>query len=493
MKIDGHNAWHRAPVLAVSAWVLLAAAPGSAQAASAAASAPTSAPASEWPARSPEHELALKITAPFTLAAVGDIIEPQPLKSQEPGYQQLVNVIRGADAGFGNMESSLVDIWRFEGPIGGTEAPLETGPAIRDMGITIMNHANNHTMNGGVEGMYSTDAELDKLGIAHAGTGRDLTEARAPRYLETPKGRVGIVGMFSIDDVGNYGPNYSQGAATYRVGRVGGNPGVNVLHLTDYHIVSSEQLQILRKMKDSILGAGRAGADSGDLKFYDDWYRAGGDPGAVSYAMNPRDEADILKSVHDGKLNAEFMIATIHAHQTSRSATQGTPQSGSAAVEGASEGVDHTPPDFLIKLAHDCIDNGADIFIAHGVHALHGIEIYKGKPILYGISNFVFQFGLQYGMMPNPSEDGPHGLENPASQETVLVTSHYDKGRLTEIRIYPVDLGGTRRTISQMGIPMTPSPEVAQRILKEMQTLSKPFGTTISIENNVGIIRPNAS
>ena len=36
---------------------------------------------------------------------------------------------------------------------------------------------------------------------------------------------------------------------------------------------------------------------------------------------------------------------------------------------------------------------------------------------------------------------------------------------------------------------MTPSPEQAQRILKHVQDLSKPFGTTISIEDNVGVIR----
>jgi hypothetical protein len=30
---------------------------------------------------------------------------------------------------------------------------------------------------------------------------------------------------------------------------------------------------------------------------------------------------------------------------------------------------------------------------------------------------------------------------------------------------------------------------VAQHILEELQTLSKPFGTTISIENGVGVIR----
>jgi poly-gamma-glutamate synthesis protein (capsule biosynthesis protein) len=36
---------------------------------------------------------------------------------------------------------------------------------------------------------------------------------------------------------------------------------------------------------------------------------------------------------------------------------------------------------------------------------------------------------------------------------------------------------------------MTPAPEMAQKILEKVQRISKPFGTTISIENNVGVIR----
>jgi hypothetical protein len=36
---------------------------------------------------------------------------------------------------------------------------------------------------------------------------------------------------------------------------------------------------------------------------------------------------------------------------------------------------------------------------------------------------------------------------------------------------------------------MTPSPEQADRILKHVQDMSRPFGTTISIEDNVGVIR----
>lgn len=42
---------------------------------------------------------------------------------------------------------------------------------------------------------------------------------------------------------------------------------------------------------------------------------------------------------------------------------------------------------------------------------------------------------------------------------------------------------------SQLGIPKRPSPEVAKRILDEVVQFSKPFGTKITIENGVGIIR----
>ena len=51
------------------------------------------------------------------VTAVGDIIEPQPLYSDDPAFQKLVERIRQADIGFGNMESSLVDFRTFQGPV----------------------------------------------------------------------------------------------------------------------------------------------------------------------------------------------------------------------------------------------------------------------------------------------------------------------------------------------------------------------------------------
>jgi poly-gamma-glutamate capsule biosynthesis protein CapA/YwtB (metallophosphatase superfamily) len=134
----------------------------------------------------PASELAMKITAPFTFAAVGDIAIQRPIAEiNDPRFQTLFSVMRAADMTYANMEG-----------------PLEDDKLVNDlkgMGVRIMTTANNHTMDDGVEGMFHTMRVLDEAGIANAGTGKDLEDARSARVTATPKGIVGIVGMYSID------------------------------------------------------------------------------------------------------------------------------------------------------------------------------------------------------------------------------------------------------------------------------------------------------
>ena len=75
--------------------------------------------------RDPARELAMKIDAPFTLAAVGDVFGAMApiVPLQEPRLQDLLKVIRDADVGFANAESSIADLPRFTGPFGGLLAP----------------------------------------------------------------------------------------------------------------------------------------------------------------------------------------------------------------------------------------------------------------------------------------------------------------------------------------------------------------------------------
>src|SRR5262249_24844902 len=46
------------------------------------------------------------------------------------------------------------------------------------------------------------------------------------------------------------------------------------------------------------------------------------------------------------------------------------------------------------RSARWCIDQGVDCVIGHHHHTLRGMEWYQGKPILYGLGNFVFDMRL---------------------------------------------------------------------------------------------------
>lgn len=54
------------------------------------------------------------------------------------------------------------------------------------------------------------------------------------------------------------------------------------------------------------------------------------------------------------------------------------------------------------KYAKLAIDAGADVILGHHQHILKPIEIYKGKPIFYGIANFAFDMYYQPGELDKP-------------------------------------------------------------------------------------------
>ena len=61
------------------------------------------------------------------------------------------------------------------------------------LGVNLVSCANNHASDYGEEGILATISYLDAAGIPHAGTGRNLREARSPAYLDTPRGRVALI------------------------------------------------------------------------------------------------------------------------------------------------------------------------------------------------------------------------------------------------------------------------------------------------------------
>ena len=154
------------------------------------------------------------------------------------------------------------------------------------------------------------------------------------------------------------------------------------------------------------------------------------------------------------------------------------------------------------------IDAGADEFIGHGPHQVRGIEVYKGRPIFYSLGDFIFQLDLlepvandlyeQYKMDPASATDAEfNAMWNARTfggdvwYQSVVTTTRFEKGRVAEIRLTPVDLGYAARGADR-GVPRLATAPVARTILERLQKLSQPFGTRIAIDGDVGVIRPRA-
>jgi hypothetical protein len=125
------------------------------------------APTTALPTRDRGREFALKVADGFTLATVGDLIELRPLSMRtDPGFAGAIKILKDADVAFGNMETNIADIPNFDAPFRGFVAVKEVAADVKALGIDMVNRANNHLPDGGIEGMFATDRLLDEAGLA---------------------------------------------------------------------------------------------------------------------------------------------------------------------------------------------------------------------------------------------------------------------------------------------------------------------------------------
>ena len=213
-----------------------------------------------------------------------------------------------------------------------------------------------------------------------------------------------------------------------------------------------------------------------------------GEEFGITTRLNPRDLEGNLKWVKDARRMSDWVIVSVHCHE-----------SGSHRDE---------PPGFLVDFAKRCIDEGADLFIGHGPHVTRGVEIYKDKPIFYSLGNFIFQNdtvrwqpSFNYDLLKLDAEATPADFYDARSEldsrgfpsdsiywESMVVKCEFRKRRLHRITLHPIDLGyGKPR--GQRGRPLLARSNTARKVLSRMQRLSKPFGTAISVEKGVGILK----
>jgi poly-gamma-glutamate synthesis protein (capsule biosynthesis protein) len=420
------------------------------------------------------------------LRTAGDCILPFPIAPRvatDPDLARVVDLFRDATLAMANLETSIVDLATPGlAPRVVDDWCLSALPSVaadlRALGFTLLGRANNHAMDWGPEGMRQTGARLDAVGIVHGGAADHLAMARAPVYAETSHGRVGMVAVYPT---GRWDPD----AATDPFRAVPGRPGVNALRLE--RIVSAPPAAIagIKEIARAIDVDGQV-ADGADALRIDDTRYEEGASVSVRYEPAEQDMAEILRSVRQGAQHADLLVVTAHAHQ---------------------EGVDAvTPPTYLQAFARAAIDAGASAFVGHGVHRLWPVELYRERPIFYGLGNLVFsdiQEPLHEAMHRSVADRLPSSVSPDTATDAdvaAALTPSFDGDRYYEAaiaelavrddaltaKVIPLDLRrGARPTVK--GIPRIADPALATDILKRVDAMSAPFGTGVDAD---GVLRP---
>jgi poly-gamma-glutamate capsule biosynthesis protein CapA/YwtB (metallophosphatase superfamily) len=151
--------------------------------------------------KSQNGEGAFMNTRQWKVAIAGEAMVTRPFSvHEEPAFLEMVKLLRDADITYAHLETNVGDIedieWAAKGAKIGSYFMVD--PRIADdlkwAGIDMVSNAFNHSGEFGSSGVLSTRRHCKRAGLACAGTGRDLEEARAPGYLETKKGRFTLVG-----------------------------------------------------------------------------------------------------------------------------------------------------------------------------------------------------------------------------------------------------------------------------------------------------------
>lgn len=269
---------------------------------------------------------------PASMILTGDI---NLLGVDDPAvpFRRIAATLRAADVVFSNLECCLYAsaqsrVMARDDRSGyeGFYAAPAAGEALRLAGIHGIGNANNQ--NYGTDAILASNENLDRLGIPHAGTGPNQAGARAPIVIERKGIRFGFLQRTS-----QYWPNNHEAQEFF--------PGVAAMKAyTAYQPPF---------YKDNNIPPNRPGAPAKIVTWTD-----------REYLEAYKQDIAALKA------RSDVVVASHHW------------------------GYGQDILDYQTEIARAAIDAGADVVMGHGPHYPLAVEIYKGRPVYYGLGSFCF-------------------------------------------------------------------------------------------------------
>src|ERR1700722_7586341 len=383
---------------------------------------------------------ALPQSKEITITLAGQSMIRSDIRETAPAAVPVIQGLLKGDVMFTNLEAAIAEKGEAAHEGRGFLTPPEAVDALQAFGFNLLSLSGNHAFDLKVTGIQNTLREVDRRKIVHAGTGNNIAEAVAPGYLHTPKGTIALIASAS----GLIAPG---GRAT------ADRPGVNELRVE---------------------AGDRENEATEDL------------PGAPGNTPNPEDSQRILQSIREARQHADLVIVYQHNHVFSNHSFT------TVFTEGLPERL--APNDWLKKWTHEEVDGGADIIVMHGAPLLHGVEIYKGRPIFYDLGNFI------YNLTPTLTY-----IDEPMNWESAVAYVQFQGKTLKFVSFRPIALNNVgagqpdihdeyanNQFLDTRGLPSPVTGARAGFILQRLADASRPFGTTMEIKGDTAAIRLKA-
>jgi poly-gamma-glutamate synthesis protein (capsule biosynthesis protein) len=368
-------------------------------------------------AQTPAPTVPARASDEVALAFAGDLFLTQPFPERlDAQTEQVYGVMRASAAAFANLENGLSTVGSAE--LGGYRwgGPLRGHPSLvtelTRAGIDVVSTANNHTCNFGREALLQTLSTLDGAAIRHAGAGRTVAEAFRPTRIEVNGLKIAFFSLYCC--------HYNRVAQEMATADL---PGVAVARAYDVLLEVPGFLEE-RNVAPNIFS----------LRV---------NPALSVMAPLREDVQRVADAIRSGKGDADLAVMYVHFHWAR-----------------------HTKADLPYHqrvVAHAAIDAGVDLFVGHGPHTLRGLEVYRGKPVLFSIGNFVLQRQAPGRVTPPTS----HG------HQSVVVRAIVGKGRIARLEFLPISIGSD-------GQPRFATSEIGRAIVHRLSALSLEFGTELA-------------
>jgi poly-gamma-glutamate synthesis protein (capsule biosynthesis protein) len=277
---------------------------------------------------------------------------------------------------------------------------------IQAVGISTVTLANNHTMDYGPEALTDTITACERAGVACCGAGKDLDGALAPIWFTVADARIALLNV----------------ACTVPIGAdaLPGSPGIAPLRV---RFAFDIDMNLLAEQPGTM-------------------------PNVLSWTV-PEDQARVVRAITACRDHgAAAVIVAIH---------WGSPAYWLSPYQGLLCA-------YQRPLAHALIDAGADAVCGHHPHQLHPVEVYRGKPIVYSLGNFIFEGVALYPFM---------------EPEAVILRLAF--GEHPTCELIPL-------VLDDQGFPNLCSGEEAAMVIEKVRDLSKPYGTGIETWDDVASV-----